>query len=165
MTIDERRKQWEKEQAQKAKEEREEKKAYERQKQEKLSDLANYTRAKSYSFIVGAVYTAFGEEEVRKMRWESFVKLPPHGNFGEVALVGDLKLFHYAGSLCLYENEENWVRIDDEVITAHTIFTAQKKLKKEMEDKTQKLDSQLFDFTQALSQERLIEIFRNQTAS
>lgn len=165
MNIEESRQQWEKEQTQKTKDEREEREAHQRQKQRELSDLASYTRAMNYSFIAGAIYTAFGEEEVHRITWESFVELPPTGNLGELALVGDLKLFHQAGSLCLYENKEDWIQIDDEIITAHTIFTAQKELKRKIADKNQNLNSHLVDFTQALSKERLIEIFRNQSTS
>lgn len=80
------------------------------------------------------------------MRWKSFVELPPNGNFGEVALVGDLKLFHYAGSLCLYENKEDWIQIDDEIITAHTIFTARKNLRRKIADKNQNLNFHPVDF-------------------
>ena len=137
MSIEESRKRWKREKEQSAEAQRTEQEKrgfhqeYEAQRRE------NLRRSEDKVTIYNAVVSAFGEDHGRKIKWSISTLIPPRFNEGDLAHVGDLKLFAYCGSLGLYESKGAWVRIDERPVTAEMIFTAETELKKRVAEAEQ----------------------------
>ena len=132
MSIEETRQRWENEQKRQAEAKRTEQEQREFDRSHEARKRKERRRSEDNVTVYNAVVSAFGEEQATQIRWSSYAILPPLLNFGDLAEVGDLKLFAYLGSPALYNNEEIWVAIDEKPVTAEMIFAAEVELKKKV---------------------------------